>query len=86
MSDPIIALFMLGIFLFIILLGFPVAFTLMAMGIMFGYYAYLIRTACGAPITRRSGRSRPVGPGSALGRGAVQQPDLRPFSSTRPIR
>ena len=40
MSDPIIALFMLGIFLFVILLGFPVAFTLMAMGIMFGYYAY----------------------------------------------
>ena len=40
MSDPIIALSMLGIFLFIILLGFPVAFTLMAMGIMFGYYAY----------------------------------------------
>ena len=40
MSDPIVALSMLGIFLFIILLGFPVAFTLMAMGIMFGYYAY----------------------------------------------
>ncbi|MCB1865015.1 MAG: TRAP transporter large permease subunit [Chromatiales bacterium] len=40
MSDPVIALVMLGIFLFIILLGFPVAFTLMAMGIMFGYYAY----------------------------------------------
>jgi tripartite ATP-independent transporter DctM subunit len=31
---------MLGIFLVIILLGFPVAFTLMAMGIGFGYYAY----------------------------------------------
>ena len=28
MSDPIVALSMLGIFLFIILLGFPVAFTL----------------------------------------------------------
>lgn len=40
MSDPIVALAMLGLFLFIILLGFPVAFTLMAMGIMFGYYAY----------------------------------------------
>ena len=40
MSDPVIALLMLGIFLLIILLGFPVAFTLMAMGIMFGYYAY----------------------------------------------
>jgi len=40
MSDPIVALAMLAIFLFIILLGFPVAFTLMAMGIGFGYYAY----------------------------------------------
>ena len=40
MSDPIIALLMLAIFLVIILLGFPIAFTLMAMGIGFGYYAY----------------------------------------------
>ena len=40
MSDPQVALFMLGIFLFIILLGFPIAFTLMAMGIGFGYFAF----------------------------------------------
>ncbi|MEP6609004.1 MAG: TRAP transporter large permease subunit [Burkholderiaceae bacterium] len=40
MSDPMIALLMLGIFIFIILLGFPIAFTLMAMGVGFGYYAY----------------------------------------------
>jgi tripartite ATP-independent transporter DctM subunit len=40
MSDPAIALFMLGIFIFIILLGFPIAFTLMALAVMFGYYAY----------------------------------------------
>jgi tripartite ATP-independent transporter DctM subunit len=31
---------MLGIFIIIIFLGFPIAFTLMAMGITFGYYAY----------------------------------------------
>ena len=31
---------MLGLFIFIILLGFPIAFTLMAMGVGFGYYAY----------------------------------------------
>ena len=31
---------MLGILVFIIMLGFPVAFTLMAMGVGFGYYAY----------------------------------------------
>ncbi|MCU0763853.1 MAG: TRAP transporter large permease subunit [Hydrogenophaga sp.] len=42
MSDPIVALFMLGIFIFFIFLGFPIAFTLMAMGISFGFYAYFI--------------------------------------------
>jgi tripartite ATP-independent transporter DctM subunit len=40
MTDPQVALFMLGAFIFIILLGFPIAFTLMAMGVGFGYYAY----------------------------------------------
>ncbi len=40
MSDPQIALLMLGSFIVIIMLGFPVAFTLMAMGVGFGYYAY----------------------------------------------
>jgi tripartite ATP-independent transporter DctM subunit len=40
MSDPFVALLMLAIFLLIILLGFPIAFTLMAMGIGFGYFAY----------------------------------------------
>ena len=39
-SDPIIALMMLGIFIVFVFLGFPIAFTLMAMGIGFGYYAY----------------------------------------------
>jgi len=39
-SDPILALVMLGLFIFIILLGFPIAFTLMGMGVAFGYYAY----------------------------------------------
>jgi tripartite ATP-independent transporter DctM subunit len=40
LSDPQIALAMLGLFLFAVFLGFPIAFTLMAMGIGFGYYAY----------------------------------------------
>lgn len=40
MTDPQIAILMLGAFIFIILLGFPIAFTLMAMGVGFGYYAY----------------------------------------------
>ncbi|MEK6244139.1 MAG: TRAP transporter large permease subunit [Pseudomonadota bacterium] len=40
MSDPGVALTMLGILVFAIMIGFPVAFTLMALGVGFGYYAY----------------------------------------------
>jgi tripartite ATP-independent transporter DctM subunit len=40
MSDPAIAVMMLGIFILTIMLGFPICFTLMAMGVGFGYYAY----------------------------------------------
>ena len=40
LTNPQIALFMMGIFLFMVLLGFPIAFTLLAMGVAFGYYAY----------------------------------------------
>jgi len=39
-TDPQIALMMLGIFISLVCLGFPIAFTLMALGIGFGYYAY----------------------------------------------
>jgi tripartite ATP-independent transporter DctM subunit len=37
MTDPQLGLLMLGLFTLFILLGFPIAFTLMAMGIGFGY-------------------------------------------------
>lgn len=40
MTDPQVAIMMLALFILIILLGFPIAFTLMAMGVGFGYYAY----------------------------------------------
>ncbi|MBQ2261422.1 MAG: TRAP transporter large permease subunit [Loktanella sp.] len=40
MTDPQVALSMLGIFILLVFLGFPIAFTLMAMGIGFGYYAF----------------------------------------------
>ncbi len=40
MTDPQIAIMMLGLFIFVVLLGFPIAFTLVAMGLGFGYYAY----------------------------------------------
>jgi tripartite ATP-independent transporter DctM subunit len=40
MSDPAVALLMLGILVFVICIGFPVAFTLMALGVGFGFFAY----------------------------------------------
>jgi len=40
MTDPQVALMMLGLFIFVVLLGFPIAFTLVGMGLGFGYFAY----------------------------------------------
>ena len=36
MSDPYVAILMLGLFIFMVMLGFPIAFTLIAMGLGFG--------------------------------------------------
>ena len=40
MTDPQVAMVMMGSFVASILLGFPICFTLVAMGVGFGYYAY----------------------------------------------
>lgn len=40
MTDPQVAMLMMGSFVASILLGFPICFTLIAMGTGFGYYAY----------------------------------------------
>ena len=40
MTDAQVGMTMLGLFIFIIMLGFPIAFTLIAMGVGFGFYAY----------------------------------------------
>lgn len=40
MTNPEVAIFMLCLFIVLVLLGFPIAFTLLAMGVAFGYYAY----------------------------------------------
>ena len=40
MTDPQVAILMLCMFIVLVLLGFPIAFTLLAMGVGFGYYAY----------------------------------------------
>jgi tripartite ATP-independent transporter DctM subunit len=43
MTDPQIAMVMLGIMLIIIMLGFPIAFSLLALGLFFGFYAMEFR-------------------------------------------
>ena len=40
MTNPEVALIMLVLFIVLVLLGFPIAFTLLAMGVGFGYFAY----------------------------------------------
>ena len=40
MTNPEVAILMLTLFIVLVLLGFPIAFTLIAMGVGFGYYAY----------------------------------------------
>jgi tripartite ATP-independent transporter DctM subunit len=42
MDPHVVALVMLGILIMAIMIGFPVAFTLMALGVMFGYWAYFL--------------------------------------------
>ena len=42
MTNPEVAILMLCLFIVLVLLGFPIAFTLIAMGVGFGYYAYYI--------------------------------------------
>jgi tripartite ATP-independent transporter DctM subunit len=39
MTDPQVAVFMMCLFIFLIMLGFPVAFTLIGMAFIFGFYA-----------------------------------------------
>jgi tripartite ATP-independent transporter DctM subunit len=42
MTDPQIGISMLVLFIVMISLGFPIAFTLMGMGVSFGFYAYYV--------------------------------------------
>ncbi len=40
MTDPQLGVFMLGLFVFLIMLGYPIAFTLIAMGVGFAFLAF----------------------------------------------
>lgn len=41
LTNPQVAILMMFVFIGVVLLGFPIGFTLLALGIFFGYYAYL---------------------------------------------
>ena len=51
MTDPQVAMVMMGSFVGSILLGFPICFTLIAMGVGFGYYAYAPSDWMSHPLT-----------------------------------
>ncbi|MCB2173934.1 TRAP transporter large permease subunit [bacterium] len=53
MTDPQVAMLMMGSFVASILLGFPICFTLVAMGVGFGYYAYATPTWMDFPLQNR---------------------------------
>src|SRR5260370_31376828 len=40
MSDPALGLLMLGLIVAVIMMGFPTAFTVMGLGMFFGFFAY----------------------------------------------
>jgi TRAP-type mannitol/chloroaromatic compound transport system permease large subunit len=42
MSDPALGLLMLGLIVVVIMMGFPTAFTLMGLGIFFGFIAFYV--------------------------------------------
>ena len=42
MSDPALGLTMLGLIVITIMMGFPTAFTLMGLGVFFGFYAFYV--------------------------------------------
>ena len=52
LTNPEIAILMMSLFLFAVLLGFPIAFTLLAMGVGFGYYASVSYTHLTLPTNR----------------------------------
>ena len=42
MTDPVLGLMMLGLIVVVIMMGFPTAFTLMGLGIFFGFFAFYV--------------------------------------------
>ena len=56
MSDPVLGLTMLGLIVVAIMMGFPTAFTLMGLGMIFGYIAFWVPGAHWRSEERRVGK------------------------------
>jgi hypothetical protein len=78
-TDPQVALMMLGIFIILVFLGFPIAFTLMALGIGFGYYAYFDAGRQWRGLDRLEETAGTLRDLVGLVRGVPEQPHLRPL-------
>jgi len=66
MSDPALGLLMLGLIVVVIMMGFPTAFTLMGLGMFFGFIAFYdpnqswaFRSPCFRQVSEQL-RSRPL--------------------------
>ena len=57
MSGGEVGLLMISLFILTVLLGFPIVFTLMGMGVSFGYYAYATPTRSTTSSTTASSTS-----------------------------
>ncbi len=73
MSDPALGLLMLALIVVVIMMGFPTAFTLMGLGMFFGFIAFYDP----AQAWTRQPRLRPDGP-AHLRRDDQRRPDLDP--------
>ena len=73
MSDPALGLLMLTLIVIVIMMGFPTAFTLMGLGMFFGFIAFYVPGAIlgSQPRIRLDGRAH-------LRRHDQRRPDLHP--------
>ena len=55
MSDPALGLLMLTLIVVVIMLGFPTAFTLMGLGMFFGFIAFYVPGASATFLSLRGG-------------------------------
>ena len=81
MTDPALGLLMLGLIVVVIMMGFPTAFTLMGLGIFFGFIAFYVPGEVLGP----QSRLRSDGP-AHLWRDDQRRPDFHPVVRAHGLR